>query len=204
MTSRRIDTPETRESLILRLQDPGDVAAWNEFATIYSPVVYRVAIGRGFQAADAENIVQEVLLSVAKSIARWLERTDRGKFRAWLLRIASNEACDLMTERATRPLGKDGQEGNRLLAELQDRESLSALLELEHERAVFQWAAERVRNSVSPQTWEAFWLTEVNGLEPQTVADQLKTRIGNIYVARCRVMARIKELVSKYDGVNQS
>ncbi len=203
MKSSRTETPETRESLILRLQDPQDVAAWNEFATIYSPVVYRVAIGRGFQAADAENIVQEVLAAVAKSIATWLKRTDRGKFRAWLLRIASNEACDLLTARATRPLGKDGQEGYRLLAELPDRTSLSAQLALEHERAVFQWAAEQVRASITTQTWDAFWLTEVQGHSVQSVAETLKTRVGNVYVARCRVMARIKELVSEYEGKDQ-
>ncbi len=109
-----------------------------------------------------------------------------------------------MTERATRSLGKDGQEGNRLLAELPDREGLSALLELEHERAIFQWAAEKVQKSISSHTWEAFWLTEVMGLEPLAVAEQLKTRIGNIYVARCRVMARIKGLVSEYEGENDS
>ncbi len=188
----------------MRLQDPRDASAWNEFASIYSPVVYRVAIGRGFQAADAENIVQEVLLSVTKAIAPWLQRSERGKFRAWLLRIARNTACDLMTARATRPLGQDGQEGQRLLAEVPDRESLSALLELEHERAVFQWAAEQVRVSVSAQTWQAFWLTEVSGQSAQSVAQSQGTRIGNVYVARCRVMARIKELVSQYEGQQES
>ncbi len=204
MNRKASNTPETRESLILRLQNPGDVCAWNEFAEIYSPVVYRVAMAKGFQAADAENIVQEVLLSVAKAITAWLQRADRGKFRAWLLRIASNEACDLMTARATRPLGTDGEQGQRLLAEVPDRGSLSALLELEHERAVFQWAANQVRGSIATQTWQAFWLTEVCGLPAHEVADSLATRVGNIYVARCRVMARIKELVTQYEDEDQS
>lgn len=192
--------PETRESLILRLQDPGDVMAWNEFASIYSPVVFRVALSRGFQRADAENIVQEVLLSVARSVAPWLKRTDRGRFRAWLLRIAKNSACDLITAKATRPLGKDGDEAQRLIAQLADRSSLSSKLDFEHEREVFQWAAGQVRESTATQTWQAFWLTQVEGLSVQEVAQRLQTRVGNIYVARCRIMARIKDLVSLYDG----
>ena len=84
--------PETRASLILRLQNADDVAAWEEFAQFYGPVISRVAQQRGFQTADAENLIQEVWMAVAKSLSQWLERADRGSFRAWLLRIAQNEA----------------------------------------------------------------------------------------------------------------
>ena len=96
----------TRVSLILRLKDADDVIAWEEFTAIYSPVIYRVAIKRGLQAADAENIVQEVFAAVIRSVSQWLERENRGKFRAWLLRITHNESINLMTRKATRPLGK--------------------------------------------------------------------------------------------------
>ncbi|HAD61741.1 MAG TPA: sigma-70 family RNA polymerase sigma factor, partial [Planctomycetaceae bacterium] len=89
----------TRASLILRLQNADDVAAWDEFSAIYAPVVYRVAIARGLQAADAENLVQEVMLSVARSVDQWLERTNRGSFRAMLLRISRNAAVDILTRR---------------------------------------------------------------------------------------------------------
>ena len=106
----------TRASLIQRLQNADDMVAWDEFSEIYSPIVYRAAIKRGFQPADAENIVQEVFLVVAKSIGKWLDRTDRGKFRAWLLRIARNETVDMLTRRATRPLGHDGSAAQQLPA----------------------------------------------------------------------------------------
>ena len=61
---------ETRVSLILRLQDAEDVAAWEEFVELYTPVVHRAATARGLQEADADNIVQEVLLAVARSVER--------------------------------------------------------------------------------------------------------------------------------------
>ena len=101
--------PETRASLILRLQNADDVGAWDEFVELYGPVVYRVARNRGFQSADAENLVQQVLLSVAQSVGVWLLRQDRGSFRTWLLRIARNEAIDMLNRRATRRLGEDGE-----------------------------------------------------------------------------------------------
>ncbi len=192
-------SPETRASLIRRLQNAADVASWDEFVGLYGPVVYRVARGRGFQAADADNLVQEVMFAVARSVSQWLERADRGSFRAWLLRIARNEAADTILRRATRPLGRDGEVATRLLSELPARDEVSSRLDLEYERRVFRWAAERVRPTVAPHTWQAFWLTHVEGLSIEEAAKQLRTRPGNIYVGRSRVMARIKELVQTYE-----
>ena len=188
----------TRASLILRLKDAEDVAAWDEFAAIYAPVIFRVATSRGFQAADAENLVQEVFLAVANSVANWLERDDRGRFRAWLLRIARNESINMLTERATRPLGRDGSTADGVLANLPARDEFSSALDLEYERAVFYWAAEEVRGLVSEQTWDAFWLTSIDGLSVTEVAERLRIRPGNVYVSRSRMMSRIKQLVEKY------
>ncbi len=188
----------TRASLILRLQDAKDMAAWDEFAGIYGPVVFNVATSRGFQVADAENLVQEVFMAVASSISNWLQRDDRGSFRAWLLRITRNAAVDMITQKATRSLGRDDSEAQVQLANLPAPSELSSALDLEYERIVFQWAAHRVRESVAEHTWQAFWLTSIEELSVEATAVQLNTRPGNIYFARSRVMARIKELVQKY------
>ena len=194
-----VSLAETRASLILRLRNADDVAAWDEFVEVYGPAVFRVARGRGLQAADAEDLVQQVLLAVAQSIAGWLERDDRGPFRAWLLRIARHEAADMLTRRATRPLGQDGAEGARLLGQLPGADDMARQLDLEHKRAVFEWAGERVRGAVEELTWRAFWLTHVEGVSIADAAHQLGTRPGNIYFGRSRVMARIKECVEQYE-----
>lgn len=188
----------TRASLVLRLQDAGDLAAWDEFAAIYGPVVFSIATSRGFQVADADNLVQEVFMAVASSVSDWLQRDDRGSFRAWLLRIARNAAVDMITQRATRTLGRDGSEAQAHLANLPAPSELSSALDLEYERMVFQRAAERVRASVAERTWDAFWLTSVEEISVEDAATKLNTRPGNIYFARSRVMARIKELVQQF------
>ncbi len=190
---------ETRASLILRLRDARDVEAWEEFVAIYGPVLFRVARGRGFQAADAENLVQEVLLAVAQSIDGWLARADRGRFRAWLLKIARFEAADMLTRRSTRPLWQDGIAGSRILDQLPDPDEISTQLDLAYRRAVFEWAGERVRRSVEEATWQAFWLTHIEGLSVDEAARRLGTRPGNIYFGRSRVMARVKEFVREYE-----
>ena len=188
----------TRASLILRLQDAEDMAAWDEFSAIYGPVVFNVATSRGFQSADAENLVQEVFMAVASSVSNWLQRDDRGSFRAWLLRIARNAAADMITQKATRSLGLDGSEAQVHVVNLPAPSALSSALDLEYERLVFQWASERVRASVAEHTWQAFWLTSIEEMSVDAAAAQLNTRPGNIYFARSRVMARIKELVQRY------
>ncbi len=83
-------SPETRQSLLLRLADHADQAAWQEFARIYTPVVYRLAVRRGLQHADAEDLSQQVLAAVAKAIDRWQSDPARAKFRTWLHRVAHN------------------------------------------------------------------------------------------------------------------
>ncbi len=195
--------PETRASLILRLQNADDVTAWDEFVELYGPVVFRVATARGFQPADAENLVQEVLLAVAQSVTKWLQREDRGRFRAWLLRIARNESIDMLTQQSTRSLGEDGEAAQHKLQQLPDVDAISSLIDLEYERAVFGWAAERVQQSVAPRTWQAFWLTHVEGISIDEAARQLATRSANIHFGRSRVMARIRELVKQYEQCNE-
>ena len=192
--------PETRASLILRLRNADDMAAWEEFAGLYGPVVFRVARRRGLQAADADNLVQEVLLAVAQSVSRWIDRDDRGSFHAWLLRIAHNEAVDMLHQRATRALGQDGERGQQLLNDVSVRNDISSLIDREYEHELFRWAADRVRQVVSPSTWQAFWLTEVDGQTVQKAAESLRKSTGHIYVSRSRVMARIKELVQEYEA----
>ena len=188
----------TRASLILRLQDAEDMAAWDEFSAIYGPVVFNVATSRGFQSADAENLVQEVFMAVVSSVTNWLQRDDRGSFRAWLLRIARNAAADMITQKATRSLGLDGSDAQVHVANLPAPSALSSALDLEYERLVFQWASERVRASVAEHTWQAFRLTSIEEMSVDAAAAQLNTRPGNIYFARSRVLARIKELVQRY------
>lgn len=74
--------PETRASLILRLPNAADVAAWEEFVAIYRPLVHGLAIRRGLQPTDADDLVQEVFAAVARQVGDWLNRRDRLPFRA--------------------------------------------------------------------------------------------------------------------------
>lgn len=194
--------PETRASLILRLHDAADVAAWDEFVAIYGPVVFRMATRQGLQAADAENLAQEVFVAVARSVSLWLEREHRGSFRAWLLRIARNLAVNMLTRRSTRSLGTGGVETEQQLAELPAPETdVSSQFDIEYRREVFAWAADQVRESVAFTTWQSFWLTRVEGISIAEAAEQLGISVGNVYIGRSRVMSRLRELVKQFEDL---
>ncbi len=182
--------PDTRASLIVRLPDAADVEAWDEFVVLYGPIVYRLGRKRGLQAADADDLVQEVFANVVKSVSQWLERSDRGSFRAWLCTIARNVAINLLTRPATRKLSPGGDAQQQLARLPETADDWSRQFQLEYRREVFQHAAAAVRDTVAPDTWQAFWLTQVEGLSIEEAARRLDTDVGNIYIARSRVMAR--------------
>ncbi|MFO0942692.1 MAG: sigma-70 family RNA polymerase sigma factor [Pirellulales bacterium] len=192
-------TPETRASLILRLQDARDVAAWDCFESVYAPVIHRVALRQGLQPSDAENVVQEVMMRVARSVNQWLVNQQRGPFRAWLIRIARNETLRLLTRPATKAWNQFGDSASQLANVPNYESKVVGELTAEYQREVFLWAAERVRAEVEESTWLAFWLTHVEGLSVREAAKQLNVKPGNIYFGRSRVMNRLKLSVLQFE-----
>lgn len=191
--------PDTRASLILRLPDAANVKAWDDFVSLYGPAVFRLAKQRGLQAVDAEDLVQDVFIAVARSVEQWLERNNRGSFRAWLLTIARNKAINLLT-RANRIQGLGGDSGADIMAGIPvDAAGVSSLLDFEIRRELFQRAAEIVRDSVADITWQCFWLTHVDEIPIAEVSRQLGVSVGNVYIARSRVMTRLRNAVKRFE-----
>jgi RNA polymerase sigma factor (sigma-70 family) len=198
------ETPKTRPSLLVRIRNPQDDRAWAEFVEIYEPLVYRLARQRGFQDADARELTQDVLLAVASAIDRWEPDPARGKFRTWLFRIARNLSINLLASRRRHVRGT-GDTGFQTLLEEQEAPGGedSELFDLEYRRELFGRAVVRVRGQFREATWNAFWLTSVQGREIREVAEELGVSAGAVYVARSRVMARLREEIEGMDAVRE-
>jgi RNA polymerase sigma-70 factor (ECF subfamily) len=194
--------PRTRPSLLVRIKTPGDERAWVEFVEIYEPLILRLARRKGLQEADADDLTQDVLRAVAGAIERWELDPDRGSFRSWLYRIARNLIVNALAarKRQTASYGAGGTDMVALLeAQPAPDDEASALFEIEYRRSVFSRAAERVRHSFHETTWQAFWRTGVEGQDVSAVADSLGVTPGAVYVARSRVMARLRQEIEQIE-----
>jgi RNA polymerase sigma-70 factor (ECF subfamily) len=190
--------PDTRASLIARIADAQDAVAWDEFARVYQPVVYRLARRRGLQHADAEEFVQEVMLAVARAVNGWVPDPERGRFRCWLHRIARNLMINFLTRPRHQPWSIGGSQVQRLLeAEPAADPAATESFDIEYCRELFRWAAERVQCTVSQNTWQAFWLSTIDDIPAGDVARRLGMTLGSVYIARSRVMARLRQEVCR-------
>lgn len=192
------NAPDTRASLLLRLQQPDDERAWQEFVEIYQPLIERLAVRYGLQSADAQDISQEVLTRVAKAIPEWQHDPARGTFRGWLTRVTRNLTIEQFRLRARRPL--TNPESGQLE---QFQRNADSIFQLEQQRELFGWAARKARDQFVPTTWQAFWLTAVEQQSPSEVAEQLGLSTGAVYIARSRVMARLRELIEQTEFESQ-
>ncbi len=185
-------TPDTRLSLIRRLQSGNDADAWTEFSDIYRLVIVKMAASKGLQAADAEDLAQKVLLSVSKHIVGWKPDPKRGRFRTWLQTIVRNATLNALS-RIPQDAAPGGTTAMRSLSDLPQNDA--DLFDVEWKREALNWATGQVRSEFEPGTWDAFWLTAVEGQSPKAVSAQTGKSLGAIYIARTRIMKRIRAKV---------
>jgi RNA polymerase sigma-70 factor (ECF subfamily) len=184
--------PSTRPSLLLRIRDARDKDAWKQFVQVYAPLIYRFARKYRLQDADAADVTQEVLKAVARASKRLNYDPRRGSFRAWLFTVVRSKVSNLLAEPKV-PVG--GTEAQVVLEGLPARQEDEALWDLEYERRLFNWAAEQVRSGFEESSWRAFWLAAVEGKSGKDVALALGMSVGAVYIAKSRILSRIKEQI---------
>jgi RNA polymerase sigma factor (sigma-70 family) len=189
------DSPLTRASLLVQLRDGANQAAWQEFMRVYGPLVYGFARKRGLQDADAADLMQDVLRSVSTAIGRLDYDRAQGTFRGWLLTITRNKIFNFLSARSARPQAAGDGPGSHVLDNVADDNDGAELWELEYQRRVAALAMERIRSEFQDNTWQAFVSTAVDGKPAADVARQIGMTPGAIYVAKSRVLARLKEEV---------
>ncbi len=190
--------PNTQSLLLANIQSPENREAWAEFVQIYRPVIYRMARRRGMQDADAQDLSQDVLLRVSKSIEGWVPQ-EGVRFRHWLRKVSSNAIVTAVTK--AKPLGiVNGTAAEQILAETPETSAITTELRDECFREQYLRAAAIVKVDVSPVTWAAFEQTVILGQSCEDAAKSLGKTLGTIYAARSRILKRLQIEVQRLEG----
>ena len=193
------EAPLTRVTLLTRLRDGQDAGAWREFFDLYGPVVYRFARNRGLQDADAADLMQDVLRSVARNAHRMEYDPKRGTFRGWLYTVTRNKIYNFLSSQKNRPRASGDSDAYERLqaAPAREEDGPDADWEREYQQRLTDRAMDLVKGEFQTATWQAFWGTAVEGKPASEVGIGLKMSPGAVYVAKSRVLARLRDAVRK-------
>jgi RNA polymerase sigma-70 factor (ECF subfamily) len=197
----RADTAEsTRITLLHRLnENPGDQLSWAEFVRLYGPAIRSWLIHWGLQEADAQDVTQNVLLRLTAKLPQFKYDPNRS-FRAWLKTLTHHAWHDFVTEAGYRNRGSGDTSVLDQLQTIAAREDLAARVEAEFDKELLEAAMVRARDRVAPSTWEAFKLSALDGVAPQSVADKLNVRVSQVYLAKHRVQKLVQEEIRTLEG----
>ena len=185
---------ETSASLLERLRCSPQQGDWSQLVDLYTPLI-RVWMRRHSSAQQNEDdVVQEVLSVVVRKVPAF-ERQRVGSFRNWLRSITVNCLRDAWRADRFRPSAVGGSDFQHVLDQMADPDSqLSQLWNQEHDQHVLQYLLQQVRPSLPEDTWQAFRRVAVEGHAPVQVAEDMGISVNSVYIAKSRVMSRIREL----------
>ena len=185
--------PETRPSMLDTMRDEGPGhSAWREFYQYYGPAVFRVAKCQGLDAHDAEDVVQQVMLTVSGHIGKFNYDRDCGRFRHWIKTVTRNKIRDLHRRRSagvhTVP---DAMPDDRA----DDQPSLDETWEQEWKLQEILHCLEQLTVDFAPKRVEAFRLYVIEGVSAAETASRLNMTTGHVYVTRSEILRRIRERI---------
>lgn len=196
---------KTRVSLIRRLQDLEDQAGWQTFFDLYWKLIYGVARKSGLSDAEAQDVVQLTMTSVAKHMPRFEYDPKIGSFKAWLLTKARWCIIDLLRKRLPQaePPPNTRQEAQRtdIIDGLVDpaSQAMDALWEKEWMNNLLEAASINVKRRLDPQMYQIFDFYVNKEWPPAKVAEKFSVSIENVYVIKNRVTALLKKEVSRLE-----
>lgn len=178
------------------LSDWSNNEEWNSFYKNYHPYLKNIAISCKLPSQDVEDVVQEVLISMAKQFRDKRFASDKGAFHAWVTKFAKWRIIDIVRKNRTRSnLIKTGDD---ILMESQpdERQSLERKFEIEHQKVVVKKALKNLKGGKRTKEYKIFFDYFINNMSKEELMCKYKTNANNIYLAKHRVLKRLKEEVN--------
>lgn len=202
MTNSTAISRYTRPSLLVRLRQQADGAAWAEFVAHYGPMILSWCRQRGLQPSDADDVAQMVLLRLARRMRTFQYDPEQGSFRAWLRTMARYAITDFYNEQRERGSGDTQVQAS--LESVAAREDLLRRLDEAFDQELLIEALQRAQRRVEPKTWQAFERTAVQGQSALEVAADLGMPVASVYKARSRILVILREELAVLDSTQDS
>jgi RNA polymerase sigma-70 factor (ECF subfamily) len=185
--------PDTPISLLERLRLSADPAAWRRLVALYTPLIAGWLRRQDVQAADLDDLTQEVLGTLVRELPRFRHDLRRGAFRRWLRGICINRLRAFWRSRRPCPVGGD-EAREQLLERLEDPDSdPSRLWDEEHDRHVARRLLELIEPEFEPTTWKAFRMLVLDARPTREVAAALGISANAVRIAKSRVLGRLRQ-----------
>jgi len=186
--------PPTRSSLLVRLKNWGDEESWHEFYKIYEKLIYETALRAGLRNVEAQEVVQETLLSVAKKIAGFDYDPQVGSFKGWLLQITRRRIVDQLRKRRPEASPAPAANGSSGLEQLSDPISrLESLWNEEWHQALLDMARAVVKRKVGLKQYRMFDLYVLQQMPLKKVTRTLGVNAAQVYMAKYRITRLLKK-----------
>lgn len=198
------DSLATRASLVARLRDWGDADSWVDFSRTYGQLITGVARKSGLTESECQDVQQEVLLSVAKSIDSFDPHRESGSFKAWLLNLTRWRIADQWRRRnglpASEPAEPTSTGGTATIDRVPDSAGLvDRVWEDEWRATVMDVALERVRRRAQPKHFQIFELYSLRNWDAARVARDLHVTRVQVYLVHHRLSAWVKEEIARLE-----
>jgi len=199
------DPDATRSSLVNRLRNWDDHGGWQEFFDSYWKLIYAVAVKAGLSDSEAQDVVQETVVAVAKQMCEGGYDRARSSFKNWLCLITRRRIIDHFRRRTVLkggPSSSDDTSRTDTVSRVPDPASLNldAVWDEEWRKNLVDAAIERVKQQVAPKQFQIFDLSVLKEVPVREVTRLLKVNPAQVYLARHRVSALVKKEVKRLEA----
>lgn len=195
----------TRRSLLTRLKDWSDQESWREFFQTYWKLIYSVALKSGLTEAEAEDVVQETVVTLSRTMEKYQYQPEKCRFKTWLMRITRMRIADQFRKRGPEFSAWRRRDESRTGTSAEDQIAdpvepfIESVWDEEWQKNLVDAALDTTKRRVRPEHYQIFYLSVMKELSPSHVAKTLGVSTAQVYLVKHRVAARVKKEIQRLE-----
>ncbi len=195
----------TRVTLLNRMKNWDDQSSWQEFFNIYWKLIYGFARKAGLTEAEAQDALQETMLSVAKNLPGFKYNPEIGTFKGWLLTLTRWRIVDQLRKRGPmvphHPSALADPARTATIERIADENSadVNAIWESDWEKTLYAAGLQRVKLRLDPQKFQIFDFYVTREWPPEKVAQTFNVAVNQVYLVKNRVTEMLREEIRRLE-----